>query len=74
MGRLAIAVLVALAALVLSFFLTNYLYVEWAVWRYPETNSMAGMGGLVLSLVVAPIFALAAGVLVLCGGKPPDSN
>lgn len=65
MERFTVAVLVAIATLVISFFLTNVLYIQWAVWRYPEANSMAGMSAFVLGLMVAPIWAMIAGGLVL---------
>ena len=73
MKRITFAVLVVIATFVISFVLTNILYIEWAVWRYPDTNSMAGLSAFVLGLMVAPICALIAGGLVLWLRKK-DSN
>ena len=40
------------------------------VWRYPDTDSMAGMSAIVLGSMVAPICALIAGGLVIwCARK-----
>jgi uncharacterized membrane protein YphA (DoxX/SURF4 family) len=39
-----------------------------------QTTSMAGMSAFSLALIVAAICALAAGVLVLCGGKRKEPN
>ncbi len=52
------ALLAGIATLIITFILTNVVYLAWADWRYPETNSMAGLGAVMLSLVVAPICAL----------------
>jgi hypothetical protein len=59
------AILAGFATLVVTFILTNVLYIEWADWRYPETNSMAGMSAFVLGIIVAPVCAVVSFALVL---------
>ena len=64
--RMIYAVLAGLVALLVSFVLTNILYIAWAVRRYPGTNSMAGLSAIELAFIVAPISAFFVGAFVLC--------
>jgi phosphatidylserine synthase len=56
--------LVIFATLVISFILSFAAYELWSHWRYPQTDSMDGLGGFNLSLDVALICAVIAGVCV----------
>ena len=47
--------LIGALTFVLSFVVTNAVYIEWAVRTYPQANSMAGCSAFVLGLEVAPI-------------------
>ena len=59
------AIVTGLVTLVITFILTNIFYIMWADWRYPETNSMAGMSAFFLGLIVAPICCILSAVAVL---------
>jgi hypothetical protein len=63
MLRVAITVLVTFATLAISFILSIAAYVLWFHWRYPQAL-MDGLGGFNLSLDVALICAVIAGVCV----------
>lgn len=59
------AILAGFATLVVTFILTNVLYIEWTDWRYPQINSKAGMSASVLGIIVAPVCAVVSSALVL---------
>jgi len=50
--------LIALVAFIISFIAFSFLYIEWAVWRYPQTNSMAGMAAFFLGIPIGVVFAV----------------
>jgi hypothetical protein len=58
------AIFVAAATFVISFVLTNILYIKLADWRDPDPSAMAAMGAIILGLVIGPICALIAGAVV----------
>jgi hypothetical protein len=58
MRRIGLSLLIAVAAFIISFIAFNFVYIEWAVWRYPQTNSMAGMTAFFLGIPVGTIFAI----------------
>jgi len=64
MKRFIWAALAAAVTFIVSFVLTNFLYIKLADWLSPDPSAMAAMGAFVLGMVVAPICALIAGGLV----------
>jgi len=44
--------LVALGSFVLSFIIFNVAYITWAVWKYPQHNSMAGFAAFIYGVPV----------------------
>jgi hypothetical protein len=59
MRRFLLATAGALIALTVSFLVFNFAYIEWAVWKYPHHNSMAGFAAFIYGIPVA----LGAGVI-----------
>ncbi|WP_353069642.1 hypothetical protein RBB75_04165 [Tunturibacter empetritectus] len=51
--RLIISLTVAVTAFLAMFFVFNFAFIRWAVWRYPQHNSMAGLTAFVYGLPVA---------------------
>jgi len=74
MKRRATAILVGIATFLVVFIITNIAYIKWAVWRYPEANSMAGLSAFVLGLEIAPVCALVAFLLYLGFTRPRISK
>jgi uncharacterized membrane protein len=72
--RGVLALLIGIVTLIVSFVLTNVAYIKWAVWRYPQHNSMAGLSAFMLGLVVAPACALLSVGLFLFMSKRRVSN
>ena len=58
MRRLVLSLLIAVAAFIISFIVFNFVYIEWAVWRYPQANSMAGMTAFFLGIPIGAAFAI----------------
>ena len=56
--RLVISFLVAAAAFVFSFIVFNIEFIEWATWRYPHNNSMAGFAAFIYGIPVGGVFAI----------------
>jgi hypothetical protein len=65
MIRMILAIIVTFAILVGSFILTVIAFGLWADWTSTGSTSMAGLGGAVLGLWVAPICALIAGFFAI---------
>lgn len=63
--RLILSFTAAIASFVASFFVFNFAFIRWAIWRYPQHNSMAGMEAFYYGLPVAAAFAVIGFVLVL---------
>jgi hypothetical protein len=63
--RIAIALLVAIAVAIVASYATVIASVYWDEWLYPGPNSIDGIGGAILGLVVGPLCGLASGVAVL---------
>jgi hypothetical protein len=57
-NRILLSLLISAAAFILSFVAFNFIYIEWAVWRYPQTNSMAGMTAFFLGFPVGAVVAI----------------
>ena len=74
--RFGMGLLIGTVTLVISFVLTFSLYIGWAVWRYPRTNSMAGLPAVAPAVVVAPVAAFGSSGLFLfwTGRKSEDIN
>ena len=64
MKRYIWAAIAAVATLIVSFVLTNFVYIKLADWQNQDPGAMAAMGGVVLGLVIAPVCASIAGGLV----------
>ena len=43
----------SLCVCAISFVVFNVLYIEWAVWRYPHNDSMAGFAAFIYGIPVA---------------------
>jgi hypothetical protein len=56
--RIGISLLVAFASFVLSFIIFNVAYIKWAVWRYPQHNSMAGFAAFIYGIPIGAACAL----------------
>lgn len=72
--RIAIAVVVAVVVFVVTFVAFNFLYIQWAVWRYPHNNSMAGLAAFIYGLPVAAGFALLGFAAAARWTKPKRSD
>jgi hypothetical protein len=58
MIRLIISFTASVAAFVATFFAFNIAYIQWADWRYPHHNSMAGFAAFYYGLPVGAAFAI----------------
>jgi hypothetical protein len=56
--RIAVSLGIALVCFILSFIVFNFAYMVWAVWRYPQANSMAGLTAFMYAIPVGGIFAI----------------
>ena len=62
LSRVIMSSSAAVLAFIVSFVIFNVAYIKWAVWRYPQANSMAGLSAFIGGLEVGAIVA------VLCFG------
>jgi hypothetical protein len=60
--RVIVSSSAAALAFIVSFVVFNVAYIKWAVWRYPQANSMAGLSAFIGGFEVGAIVA------VLCFG------
>lgn len=49
---------------IITFFIFRFAYVQWAVWRYPQHNSMAGLAAFIYGVPVSMIFGIVSFSLV----------
>lgn len=63
--RIGIALATSIAAFVFSFVVFIICYIEWAVHRYPQNNSMAGFAAFMYGLPIAFVVAICVFVLAL---------
>jgi hypothetical protein len=59
------AVIWAVVAFPVSFIVFNVLYVKWAEWAYPHTNSMAGFAAFIYGFPVGLGASIATFLIVL---------
>lgn len=69
MLRACIAVVAGILAAYLSFKLFSVAYVDWAVWRYPHNNSMAGMTAFMYGIPIGAFCGIAVFCLVFFWNK-----
>jgi hypothetical protein len=61
--RIGISFVIAFGTFILSFVVFNVVFIQWAVWRYPHNNSMAGFAAFIYGVPVGMIFAAIAFVI-----------
>ncbi|MBB5339946.1 tetrahydromethanopterin S-methyltransferase subunit E [Edaphobacter lichenicola] len=72
--RIVLSGVVAGATFAGTFVIFNIAYLRWAVWRYPQHNSMAGMTAFLYGLPVAVAFAALGFAIAFRSGSRSKAN
>jgi len=68
-----VAIVAGVLGAYISFKVFSIAYVNWAVWRYPHNNSMAGLAAFMFGIPLGAICGVVAFCFVFFYRHPPES-